>query len=60
MTYPIEHIKSVAKMLVDNEANIEYNRGICELIAYLTPSKGLDASEVAEIIAKELSITKIY
>lgn len=50
----IEHIKELAKLLIDDGSNLEYTRGICELIADIDGRPTMDHEDRAEEIRKEL------
>jgi hypothetical protein len=65
VTVKIGFIKHTAKQLIGDSDNIEYIRGICELIADIDAKLDMDCSERAIEIAKELGIqstiiSKIY
>ena len=50
----IEYIKTLAKPLIDDGENIEYTRGICELIADLDGIEDVFHEERSEQIKDEL------
>ena len=50
----IEYIKEIAKPLIDDGENIEYTRGICELIADLDGVEDVFNDERSEQIKDEL------
>lgn len=54
--YTIEEIKKAAEILVDNH-NIEYSRGVCELIADLDEEPDVEHGERAQQISKELGLS---
>ena len=50
----IEHIKKLAKQLIDDGSNKEYTRGICELIAGIDGIPDVFLDERSEQIKEEL------
>ncbi len=50
----IEYIKNLAKPLVDDGENLEYTRGICELIADLDGVEDMYHADRSEEIRQEL------
>jgi hypothetical protein len=46
----IELLKEEAKILIDDGSNIEYTRGICELLAYVDCRE----DEIAEIRSEQI------
>lgn len=56
----ISFLKNIAKMLVDDGENVEYTRGICELIAEIDGIEDIPTDERAEQIRQELLDDSTY
>ena len=50
----VDRLKELAKMLVDDGINVEYTRGICELIADVDGIEDVGHGERSQQIANEL------
>jgi hypothetical protein len=55
---PIDKIKKIAKNLIDDGTNVEYVRGICELIADIDGKEETPHADRAIEIAKELGLSE--
>lgn len=57
-TITIIELKQIAKLLIDDGTNLEYIRGICELIADADGVEDMDHAERAKEIAQELGLSE--
>lgn len=59
-TVDIDRLKTIAADLVEDGINIEYTRGICELIAEVDGIEDVSHGERACQIAKEIGVERQY